>query len=148
MRKFYLLSAVVIITLACLIYSNLNYIDVRKGCLIKISHDMLRGDRGSIRSALGEIKKNDANLYDGICKYVDIIYERKCMVVGDNYPDVKTLESDGCYFTGTKIIYVDPVSGGQTNSVSLRKESITKYASLAIDYWNNVNTKQPDLDIF
>ena len=148
MKTFYLLSLTFLIASAIFIYSTLNYVDVTKGCLVKISHDMLRGGRTSIRKALAEIKKTDPALYNNICSYVDIIYERRCLVVGDVYPSVRTLDSDGCYIAGTKIIYINPISDSEQNSVELRKIAITKYTSLATTYWNGVNTKQSDLDIF
>jgi len=120
---------------AFFIFSGFNYVDVRDQCYIKIKYDVLQGDRDSIFEALKEIKKTDYIFYRNLCRNVDRIYEKRCVLGNDDLPKLEYPKSKGCYIKGSHVIMINPIRENEYDKVEKRVEAIRLYAQMAIDYW-------------
>lgn len=120
---------------AFFMFSGINYIDIRDACFIRVKYDVLQGDRESIFDALKRIKKEDYIFYRNMCRYVDRIYEKRCVVSEKNTPKVSYPNEDGCYIRGSKAILIKPLDKNSYDLVDNRVAAIKKYGQMAIDYW-------------
>ncbi len=125
-----------LLVVAIFVFSGFSYVDLRELCFVKIKYDVLQGDRQSIIDAIKEIKKTDYILYKGLCKNVNTIYEKRCVLGKEDRPDIIFIDSDGCYIRGSKAILINPVGKNTYDIVEMRAEQIKKYSQMAIDYWN------------
>jgi len=124
-----------LIGVAFFIFSGFNYIDVRDQCFIKIKYDVLQGDRDSIFDALKVIKETDYIFYRNLCRNVDRIYEKRCVLANDGGRKLEYLKTKGCYIKGSRVILINPIDKNKYDKVEKRVEAIKLYAQMAIDYW-------------
>jgi len=120
---------------AFFIFSGLNYVDVRDQCYIKVKYDVLKGDREGIFEALKEIKRTDYIFYRNLCRNVDRIYEKRCVLGNDSSSKLEYIKSKGCYIKGSRVILINPIGENEYDKVEKRVEAIKLYSQMAIDYW-------------
>ncbi len=124
--------------LAILIYFALNissYFDPLSFCRIKIQSDIVRGEGSTIKSAVKYIKAESPSGYDVLCRYVDVIAEKRC-VVGDKRIDPSVPDfPDGCYVRGTKTIYLLATKDKSSATIQKRASLILKFAGMSRAFW-------------
>lgn len=116
----------------------ISYFDPINLCYIKIEGDVVRGEESTIHKALSLIKKENKKTYKDICKYVDVISEKYCIIAdwqinGEEY--TKGLNLPGCYARGSKTIYLRPNKNISDNIIQIRKKSIIKYSQFSKNFW-------------
>jgi len=82
-----------------------NHVDPLSFCYIDIDSDTLRGERKTVKQALTELKKEDPATYKKVCKSVDVVNEKWC-ILGDKRGDSTYKEpiTGGCFVRGTHTI--------------------------------------------
>lgn len=123
------------------LYMQFNYLDLANLCLIKIDHDVLRGNRSTITKALRRLKDRDFSTYNDVCLYVRKIYEDTCYLGRENVPDLNRVRSPGCYIAGSKAIVVPPMKEDDLSSVAEQMGNIKTYAAFAKEFWVKQYTK-------
>ena len=108
MFKSVLFLAVVFGFMAFAVYSYLNYVDLTNACVIRLKRNVSRGNTEVIKEALKEMKSLENGHYYEMCEYVDRIQEDDCNVTYRAYPYQKRIDTDVCYFEGTKTVMISP----------------------------------------
>lgn len=121
--------------------TNLNsYNDFFSGCNIKIVQDTKKGNRQTIIKAINLIKDKDSQTYQNLCKYVDTIEERNCMVTDQRGSGIEGVTWEkNCYIKGARSIYIDPNWSGDQGAINQRVEQITKLSNFSKAYWESKN---------
>lgn len=117
-----------------------SYFDPLNLCYIRIEGDVVRGEEATIHKALKLIKRENKKTYKDICKYVDVISEKNCIIAdwqisGDEYAE--GLELPGCYARGSKTIYIKPQKTISDETIEKRKNDIIKYSEFSKNFWTN-----------
>lgn len=122
--------------------NSFSYFDPINLCYIKLKGDSLRGNEKTISDALKQIKKQDKKVYQMICKNVDIISEKFC-VVRDAHIDRSAFltgnDFPGCYVRGSRVIYLHPQQAQSQKIIDDRAKDIQYYAGLSKNFWEKKN---------
>lgn len=121
--------------IAYIIFSGINYVDIRDQCFIRVKYDVLQGDKDSIFQALRQIKQDDYLFYKRFCKQVNRIYEKRCVLGEKDTARIHYLNTKGCYIKGSRAILLTPIDKNEYDKVERRIEAIRLYGQMAIDYW-------------
>ena len=113
-----------------------NYVDISSFCFIDIDSESWRGDRSTIKKALTTIKHDDPPAYITVCKYIDIINEKRCLP-GDSRGDSSYVapDIDGCFLRGTHVVYIKPNRSTSQKAVQNRADQIALYSTFAQEFW-------------
>lgn len=135
---------ILIIILLIPIYSWLNFsahFDPVNLCRIKIESTSIKHNKKTIEQAVKLLKKQDLDAYTILCKNINTIGEKTC-VIADPHVEEKTYlqgtQEPGCYVKGSKTIYLNP---RQLKTDDLKKIAghITKYSKFSKIFWQNKN---------
>lgn len=133
----YIFIAIIILSFYFIIniFSYFRPIDM---CYIKIKGQVTSRDRSIIKKTIKIIKKEDRSAYRDLCKYVDVINERYC-IVADHHIDMEKVQEGwaqaGCYVQGSKTIYVKPEIGDATSVAEKRVGTVKKYTEYSKNFW-------------
>ena len=120
------------------IFSATAYFDPLSWCRIKIEKDILSGNRTTIKQAIRLIKSQRPVDYQDLCKYVEVISEKRCTVADPNVDLAQAQagwQEPGCYVRGSKYIYLAPESSASQVVIRQRAEAIIKYSQFSQDFW-------------
>ncbi len=119
------------------IINRFSYFNPLSMCYIKIEGNIVSGNEETIQKAIRKIKKTDKTAYKNLCKYVDKISEKNCVIADwhiarDEFDTGWRLP--GCYVKGTKTIYLLPEKKDSTEIVEKRAEKIKEISEFSKDY--------------
>lgn len=123
-----------------IIINSASYLDPLGLCYVKIEGDIVRGNETTIHKALRLIKRENKSAYRDICKYVDVISEKNCIVAdwkisGDEYAEGMKLP--GCYARGSKTIYLKYDKSTSDATIKSRADDIIKYSGFSKKFWSS-----------
>jgi len=116
-----------------------SYFDITNFCYISTERDIVRGNEKTIKQALKYLKKNKKDDYKMVCKYVETISEKYCIVADWHLGESLLREGcklPGCYIKGSKTIYLKPSEETGENIIKKRAGDIIKYSNFSKEFWN------------
>ena len=70
-----------------------------------------------------------------MCKNINHIRESFCIEASDNNPNLKNIDTTGCYIKGTKTMYVTPVFTNK-EIIEDRLNALKTYPKYSRDFWD------------
>jgi len=115
-----------------------SYFDPLDWCRIGINGDIMNGNEKTIKAALGLLKKTDMAAYKDLCRWVDRIGEKNC-IIADQLIDAKRFQEGwdlpGCYVNGTKTIYIKPTKSESPETIEERAWALKHYSAFSKTFW-------------
>lgn len=139
----FILPAFLVATVWFFISIN-SYFDPISWCRLGIDEDIMGGNEKTIRAAISLLKKTDETAYRELCRHIDRIGEKNC-IIADQTIDPKRFkegwELPGCYVNGTKIIYLKPTKSESQETIEERAWTLKHYTEFSKNFWEEYDRK-------
>lgn len=114
------------------------YVDVFHLCFIRLSDDILNGNKVTIKKGIELIKRQSPEAYKNVCASLDMVIESYCLA-GDVEPHSAAawskINEPGCYIRGSKVIYIKPDKKDSEDVIMVRAEAIEYLAQKSKEFW-------------
>lgn len=118
------------------ILSRVHYLDLTNQCYIRIKHDVMSGNKYTIKDALKKLRNENIYAYVNICKSIDTIYEKPCISSIDKDNNKIRADTQGCFVKGAKAIMITPYQRYSVEAVDSRADMIVYLSKLSASYWS------------